>query len=63
MSELKRLEKQLLKTKEAVEASRTELDNAIALYGTAVGHHAVALDAFEQAEALETAKELRKAKP
>jgi hypothetical protein len=59
MSDLKRLEKQVNKAKEAVEARRGELDNAITLYGTAVSTHAVALDAFEQAEALEAARELR----
>lgn len=63
MSELKKLAKTLEKTKETVEVRRKELDDAIVLYGSAVSRHAVALDAFEQAEVLEAARSLRGKKP
>lgn len=59
MSDLKKLDKQVAKAKETVEARRSDLDQAIQLYGDAVGAHAIALEAFENTEALETARELR----
>lgn len=62
MSDLKRLERQVFKTNEAVSSRRAELDNAINLHAAAVRAHAVALDALEQAEAIEKARELRKGK-
>lgn len=62
MSELKKLEKQLMKAQEAADARREELDKAINNYAIAVSAQAVAREAFDAAEALETAKELRKAK-
>jgi hypothetical protein len=62
MSDLAKLKKQVLKAEGAADAARTELDDAINNYAIAVSAQAVAREAFESAEALETARELRKSK-
>jgi hypothetical protein len=63
MSDLTKLKKQATKAREAAEVRRCELDDAINNYAVATSVLAVAVEQLEAAEALETARELRKGKP
>ena len=59
MSDIAKLKKQAMKAQEAADARREELDTAINNYAIAVSAQAIAREALESAEALETARELR----
>jgi hypothetical protein len=62
MSDLKKLAKAVEKAQEVANARRAEVDEALTRLTDAAGALAVAREAFEEAEVLEAAKELRKAK-
>ena len=62
MSDLAKLKKQVIKTTEVAGQRRTELNDAIDNHAKAVWARAVAQEALDQAEALETARELRSSK-
>jgi hypothetical protein len=59
MSDTKKLERQVTKAEESLQARRAELDSAIFSHAQAVAAHAVLRDQLEQAELLEAARELR----
>lgn len=63
MADVAKLKKQLLKADAAVDSARADMDRATEAFANAYGARAVLKEQLEQAEALETALELRAKKP
>jgi predicted metal-binding transcription factor (methanogenesis marker protein 9) len=59
MADVAKLKKQLQKKIDAASEAREKLNDATDAFAVAVAEHAIAKEAVEQAEALETALELR----